>query len=150
MRHVSAFAVSAIAIVSLAGAMMAPPAMAMAPERSRVDDSFAFTNHFCSFPIRVPTTITGTDTLFFDAQGNVLRDELHLFVSAVWRNPASGKSVIEGDHVHNVFYEEDGFAIMGLNFHLSLPHGRTVLIDAGKLLVGLGRRPHVRGRQPPG
>ena len=59
--------------------------------------------------------------------------KLYPFVSAVWRNPASGKSVIERDHVHNVFYEDGTVAIMGLNFHLSLPHGRTVLIDAGKL-----------------
>ena len=81
----------------------------------------------------MPTTITGTETLFFDAQGRVLRNEVVSVRLRGRRNPASGKSVIERDHVHNVFYEDGTVAIMGLNFHLSLPHGRTVLIDAGKL-----------------
>jgi hypothetical protein len=136
MNRMTALALVAVmTALGFAGAIGAP-AQAMAPERTRVDDSFTFTNHFCSFPIRVATRITGTDTLFFDADGNVLRDELHLFVYAVWRNAGSGKTVIEADHVHNVIYADESFAIMGLNFHLSLPHGRTVLIDAGKLVVG--------------
>jgi hypothetical protein len=135
MRRLVAPAAWVIAIVSILG-VMAGPARAIAPEHTRVDDSFAFTNHFCSFPIRVATTITGTETLFFDAHGDVLRDELHLFVSAVWRNAGSGKTVIESDHVHNVIYADESSAIMGLNFHLSLPDGRPVLIDAGKLIFG--------------
>ena len=85
MRRFVAPAAWTVVIISIVG-LMAAPASAMAPERTRVDDSFAFTNHFCSFPIRVATTITGTEALFFDAHGDVLRDELHLFVSAVWRN----------------------------------------------------------------
>jgi hypothetical protein len=135
MRRLIAPAAWTVAILSIIG-VMAAPAGAMAPESTRVDDSFAFTNHFCSFPIRVTTTITGTETLFFDAHGDVLRDELHLFVAAVWRNAGSGKTVTESDHVHNVIYADESFAIMGLNFHLSLPDGRTVLIDAGELIVG--------------
>lgn len=110
------------------------PAGAAAPKTQRVDDSFAFTSNLCSFPIRVRTRITGIETLFFNNQGDTLRDELHLFVYAVWRNPSSGKWVIESDHVNNVIYPDNGFTNIGLNFRLSLPGGRTVLIDAGKLV----------------
>src|SRR5215471_10181775 len=82
------------------------PAQAMAPKKTHVDDSFKFTNHFCSFPIRVTTRITGSDSLFFDGKGNVLREELHLFVYGVWKNRDSGKQAIERDHVHNVIYPD--------------------------------------------
>jgi hypothetical protein len=110
------------------------PASALAPMIKHVDDSFAFTSNLCSFPIRVRTQIAGTETQFFDSQGDTLRDELHLFVYAVWRNPSSGKWVIESDHVNNAIYPDDRFANIGLNFRLILPSGRTVLIDAGKLV----------------
>jgi hypothetical protein len=111
------------------------PALAMAPEITPVHDSFNFTLDFCRFPIEAATRITGTETHFFDEQGAVLRDVLHLFASAVWTNPDSGKSVIERDHLMSVIFPDgEGFAEIGLNFHVSLPGGRTVLIDSGKLI----------------
>src|SRR2546427_11430892 len=105
--------------VGLLTTISALPGRALTPDKKQVHDSFSFTNHFCSFPIRVKTRITGTETLFFDEQGNVLRDELHLFVHAVWRNPSSDKSVIESDHVHNTIYPDGSFSEIGLNFRLS-------------------------------
>ena len=68
------------------------------------------------------------------AAGNVTEDVIHFFVYAVWKNPDSGRSVIEQDHLMSMVPPDDqGFLELGLNFHLSLPSGGTVLIDAGKL-----------------
>src|SRR3954470_9671874 len=68
-------------------------ALAAAPEINPLDDTFGFTLDICRFPIEATTTITGIETLFYDNQGNILRDVLHLNVYAVWTNPRSGKSV---------------------------------------------------------
>ncbi|MDP9295414.1 MAG: hypothetical protein M3O88_01795 [Actinomycetota bacterium] len=108
----------------------------MAPEIKPVDDTFSFTPDICRFPVKATTRITGTEILFFDDKGNVLRDVYHFFAYAVWTNPRSGKSVTEADHLTTVAFPDGGFAEVGLNFHLSLPSGRTVLIDAGKLVFG--------------
>jgi hypothetical protein len=60
---------------------------------------------------------------------------LNLFVSGIWHNPESGKSIVESDHVHNSIYPNAGFVIIGLNFHFSYPGGGLVLIDAGRLVA---------------
>jgi hypothetical protein len=137
MRHPHHFLAKLGLLLLTIGAIstLTGPALAMAPEIKPVDDSFSFTLDFCRFPIEATTRITGTETHFFDEQGNVLRDVLHLFAYAVWTNPRSGKSVIERDHLTSVIFADDeGFAEIGLNFHVSLPGGRTVLIDAGKVV----------------
>lgn len=135
MRHRRHLPASVIVSVLTLGivATLAGSALAAAPEIKPIDDTFTFTVDICRFPIEAVTRITGTETLFFDDRGDVSRDVLHLFASAVWTNPGSGKSVIEQDHLSGVVTEA-GFLEIGLNFHLSLPGGRTVLIDAGKLV----------------
>jgi hypothetical protein len=128
---------SAVVMVGLVLTLLSQSTAAGAatPNMQRVDDSFSFKAPFCPFPIRVATRITGTETLFFDNQGKQVRDVLNLFVYAVWRDPATGKSIIESDHVHNTVYPNDqGFDIVGLNFHLSYPGGGLVLVDAGRLV----------------
>ena len=134
LRHTAAVSMVSVVIVG-ASVLVSGTAVAAAPEIKPVDDTFTFVARgICSFPIRVPTHITGTELLFRDRQGNVTEDVIHFFVSAVWRNPDSGKSVIERDHLTGVVLPDDqGFLELGLNFHLSLPSGRTVLIDAGNL-----------------
>lgn len=119
-------------------AALTGPALAQAPEMKPVDDSFSFTPDICPFPIEATGKLTGRETLFFDDQGNVSQDVFHLFFSGVWTNPRTGKSVIERDHLTSVVFPDGGFAELGLNFHLSLPSGRTVLIDAGKLVFDDG------------
>ena len=129
-------AVSIVSLVIVGTSVVASgTSVAAAPEIKPVDDAFSFAvDGVCSFPIRVRTHITGTELLFHDAQGNVTEDVIHLNVYGVWRNRDSGKSVIERDHLTGVVLPDDqGFLELGLNFHLSLPSGRTVLIDAGNL-----------------
>ena len=137
MRNLRRLISVSIASTLIVGILALSPgtSVAAAPEIKPVDDTFTFTiQGICSFPIRVRTHITGTELLFMDAAGNVTEDVIHFFVYAVWKNPDSGRSVIEQDHLMSMVPPDDqGFLELGLNFHLSLPSGGTVLIDAGKL-----------------
>lgn len=108
-------------------------AQAIAPEITQVDDSFTFTSRLCEFPLHVTTRLTGTETAVFDRQGDVIRTLLHNDLYAVWTNPLSGRSVIERDHLFAVVYQDLRSFDIGLNYHLSLPSGRVVLVDAGRL-----------------
>src|SRR3954470_20405840 len=122
-RYVYRAAVPLLLLLALTG-MVIGPASATGPEIQRVDDSFTFTAHICRFPIIVPTRLTGTETDFFDAQGNLLRTFLHLRDFGIWTNPLSGKSLIESDHIHAIVHPDISSSDIGLNFHLSLPSGR--------------------------
>jgi hypothetical protein len=45
----------------------------------------------------------------------------------------SGKSLIESDHEFAFVQADNSAWDIGLSFHLSLPGGRVVLVDAGKI-----------------
>jgi hypothetical protein len=109
-------------------------ARATAPRIERVDESSSFTLNFCPFPIRATSRFTGTQTLYFDKRGNVERTLLHLYTFATWTNPRSGQSLIERDHLFAIVYPDLSSWDIGLNYHLSLPRGRVILVDAGKLV----------------
>ena len=55
-----------------------------------------------------------------------------------WTNPRSGEYLVERSRVRAVIEQDGGFYEFGLNFHIRLPSGRTVLIDAGKLFFDDG------------
>src|SRR4051794_18978675 len=79
------------ALMNLSGS-----ASASAPQVKPIDDTFSFkVEDICSFPIRVRTHITGTEIVFTDRQGNPSIDVNHLFVYGIWKNPLTGKTVIE-------------------------------------------------------
>ena len=137
MRRLVAPAAWTVAIISIVG-VMAAPARAMAPERARVDDSFTFTNHFCGFPVQVNERAHGSEIQYFDSAGNPTHDVLLQTVTGTWTNPRSGEYLVERSRVRAVIEQDGGFYEFGLNFHIRLPSGRTVLIDAGKLFFDDG------------
>jgi hypothetical protein len=108
-------------------------AAATAPTITPVHETFGFTSHLCSFPVEVTTHAQGLDVQYFDAQGNPTREVLHRTFTGTWTNPHSGTYLVERSRLTTVFPRNGGFLEIGLNFHLRLPEGRTVLIDAGKL-----------------
>jgi hypothetical protein len=109
-------------------------AQAAAPRIEPVDESSRFTLNFCPFPVRATSRFTGTQTLFFDKRGNVERTLLHVTTFATWTNPRSGSSLIERDHLFAIVHPDLSSWDIGLNYHLSLPSGRVILVDAGKLV----------------
>jgi hypothetical protein len=137
MLHARRLVSTSVALAIVAVLLnVAGSASAAAPTIKPIDDTFSFTfRGLCSFPIRVKTHVTGTEIIFTDSQGNQTIDANHVFVYAVWKNPLSGKTVIESDHLDGVILPDDqGFMELGLNFHLQLPSGPVVLIDAGRLV----------------
>jgi hypothetical protein len=127
-RRAVVMTVFGLAVLSSGGS-----AQAVAPRITHFDDSFTFTSHLCEFSIHVVTRLTGTETAVLDRHGDVIRTLLHNNLYAVWTNPLSGRSVIERDHLFAVVYPDLRSFDIGLNYHLSLPGGRVVLVDAGRL-----------------
>jgi hypothetical protein len=70
---------STVAAVALAAAALAAPATAVKPERNDfVFSDQAVLTDVCPFPVTVDFTVTGTETLFFDQDGNLTRVQIHI------------------------------------------------------------------------
>jgi hypothetical protein len=73
-------------------------------------------------------------TLFFDAEGNLVRVQGIGSDVGTATNPANGKTATGVDHWLEVESVESGeFAVLGLFFHLNFPGAGIVLIDAGNV-----------------
>jgi hypothetical protein len=133
MRRLAA--VTGLLVLGLA--IMASPAGAIEPRTSTFADSTSFViDDICEFPIEINLQVQGTARLFFDRSGNAVREDVHVSYQGTWTNRDSGKSVIEHETVN---FRNDpitgAFEVVGLNWHFSLPSGRTVVIDAGRLIL---------------
>ncbi len=135
-RYVSV-AIAFVTIALVVG-ILGGVASATAPKITPVDDTFSFTSHLCPFPVEVTTHATGTDIQYFDAEGNPTREVLLRTFTGTWTNPRSGTYLVEHSRLTTLFPEDDGFLEIGLNFHIRMPDGRTVLIDAGRLVFDDG------------
>ena len=131
-RHIRSAVATIVLVLALLGSIGS--ANAAVPKITHFDDSFTFTSHLCAFPIHVTTRLRGTQTLMFDQHGHVIRTLLHNDLYAVWTNQRSGSSLIERDHLFAIVYPDLSSRDIGLNYHLSLPTGRVVLVDAGRLV----------------
>jgi hypothetical protein len=132
-----AFLVVALASVTLAGGLNGV-AFATEPMITPVDDSFSFTSNLCPFPVHVRTHEQGIDVQYYDASGDPTSEALLRTFTGRWTNRATGAYLVERSRLRTVFPEDGGFLEIGLNFHIRLPSGRTVLIDAGKLFFDDG------------
>ena len=113
-------------------------AFATEPTITPVDDSFSFTSDLCSFPVHVTTHAQGIDIQYYDASGGPTSEALLRTFTGRWTNRATGSYLVERSRLRTVFPEDGGFLEIGLNFHIRLPSGRTVLIDAGNLFFDEG------------
>jgi hypothetical protein len=129
--------VVALASVTLVGGLNGV-AFATEPTITPVDDSFSFTSDLCPFPVHVTTHEQGIDVQYYDASGDPTSEALLRTFTGRWTNRATGAYLVERSRLRTVFPEAGGFLEIGLNFHIRLPSGRTVLIDAGKLFFDDG------------
>jgi hypothetical protein len=131
-----------ILVVALAAATLTVGlngvAFATEPTITPVDDSFSFTSDLCPFPVHVTTHAQGIDIQYYDASGDPTSEALLRTFTGRWTNRATGSYLVERSRLRTVFPEDGGFLEIGLNFHIRLPSGRTVLIDAGKLFFDDG------------
>lgn len=118
--------------IGLLLSVLSGSASAAAPRITPINDSFDFTSTLCGFPVQVAERAQGFEIQYFDAAGNPTRDVLQQTLTGTWTNPRSGQYLVERSRLRAVIQQDGGFYEFGLNFHIRLPSGRTVLIDAGK------------------
>jgi hypothetical protein len=136
MRRLTVLVVFSGMMAFAGNVVSAWPAGATPPESQSFQSSFSYVDHSsCSAPIHVSEYVQERVTRFFDQQGNTVRVNDHLTSQGTWTNRASGESLIERE-TWNVPFDPatETLRVLGLNWHFKLPSGRTVVIDAGKLV----------------
>ena len=137
MRRVLLVALCGSLMALAGGVVVAPPAAAVPPERNTFQDSVTFVidaGDLCSFPLRVSEQARGTELLFFNDQGDIVRRKVVTEFTGTWTGLDSGKSLIERETFVNID-KDNTFSVIGLNWHFRLPSGGTVVIDVGRILV---------------
>jgi hypothetical protein len=129
---------STVAAVLLAAVAFAPTAAADEPIRE--DISFSDTGvlaDVCSFPITIEATVTGTQTSFFDQNGNPTRVQIHIVEQDVFT--ANGRTLVGLPYTFNiqVLFDPDTGEVThvfasGLASRVPLPGG-DFFLTAGRL-----------------
>ncbi len=124
-------------LLAVTWALLAPaPAGAASPERERFHDrvSIVFAaGELCAFPARLREDARGVISRFFDQQGNLVRERVHVSFQGVFSHGT--KFLSERETLNITFdFSTDTVRVVGLNWHVKLPSGRTVVIDAGRLV----------------
>jgi len=128
----------AIAGVALAAVGSAQPAAAAAPTREPINISATVVlTGFCAFPVNIAATVTGSQTVFTDQNGNTTRTELHAVEQDVFT--ANGKTLVGLPYtynVHTLFDPQTGAVThayaTGLVSRVPLPGG-DLFLTAGRL-----------------
>jgi hypothetical protein len=104
----------------------------------------SFTDHrhiqdtgYCSFPVSADVVDTETDTLYYDAGGNLTRETFHY--STIGIHSANGKTIVENSHVA----ETATFALSGAQltdrlrgtFQFRYPNGPLIQHDTGLVVA---------------
>jgi hypothetical protein len=129
---------STVAAVLLAAVAFAPTAAAVEPITE--DISFSDTGvlaDVCSFPITIEGTVTGTQTSFFDQNGNLTRVQIHIVEQDVFT--ANGRTLVGLPYTFNiqVLFDPDTGEVThvfasGLASRVPLPGG-DFFLTAGRL-----------------
>jgi hypothetical protein len=92
---------STAAVVALGAAALAAPATAVKPERNDfVFSDQAVLTDVCPFPVTVDFRTTGTETLFFDKDGNLTRIQIHQVEQDVFT--ANGNTLVGLPYTFNL------------------------------------------------
>ena len=124
-----------ITLATLGLSVFAQPAVARKPDKEPFHASFHYTDHECGFGVRVYEALDGTTTSFFDRDGKLVRSRTHITYHGTWTNKDSGTWLAEVETFNNTYIRATHtYRVLGLNWHFKLASGRTVAIDAGRLI----------------
>jgi hypothetical protein len=128
--------VAAALVLALAAA--APSARAVEPQRgSFVQQGVQEHDDICAFPVIETYVRSGRSFFFSDPAGLPLAMRTEIAATATFANPDSGRSLTDSDHYSLVLDLTEGtVSSFGLVFHVTLGHGRSVLMDAGRVVLG--------------
>jgi hypothetical protein len=124
--------------IAMALALGAPSARAVAPQRgSFVQSGTEEHDEICGFPVVEDYTRWGRSALFLDPTGLPLSVRTNITATATFTNPSSGRSVIDTDHYVLVLdLVHSTISSFGLVFHVTTGHGRPLLMDVGRVVLG--------------
>ncbi len=137
MRRLSVLAaVLAAAAVSAGAATAAKPVV--------VEKNNEFTRHFAGIPLCPGFTVTAdfqirrTITRYYDNEGNLLREVVHVHFTGTNTNDESGKSLPVNGVRHIVFdFVNNTFTETGVLRHVTVPGSGIVLHESGRLVTSL-------------
>jgi hypothetical protein len=138
------------AVIGAAGlaAGLVSPAQAAPPVREPISflGSFDFpAGEICDFAYHREVTITGTLYLFFDKQGEIVREMDISRVQVLHRNADTGFTLTESIHTHFVLdATKETVMQSGQNWQLRDAQGRIVVVHSGNLLFDLEQEELVR------
>ena len=120
-------------------ALAVSPVAATPPTTETFSDSYSFelpAGEVCDFAYGESATITGWVTIFYDADGNYVRDTVHVSATIVHVNLDTGYTLTESINQTQTFTERtDTFTVAGTNWLLKDDSGRVVLAHAGYLII---------------
>jgi len=124
---------ASLAAVGLVG-VNAPSALASAPAVQQFQGSFTdVDSQTCGFPITINENFTVDVQFFYDQHGNLIRSLAHIQLRGT--DSANGVTLPDtADFTHTFDFTTGINGDLGVTTHVIIPHGGTVLIDAGRVL----------------
>jgi len=124
-----------ITLATLVPCLFTGTAAAKQPERETFSDSFDYVSRTCGFKVHVHEEFIARQTSFFNSDGRFIRGRQHVTYHGTWANRDSGAWLAEDETLNFVLIPATRETrVIGLNWHFKLPSGRTVAIDAGRLV----------------
>jgi hypothetical protein len=127
--------VTAIVVVVLGAAVLATYAAAGPPTKSSFDSTFS--DHgltgICSFPLDNAGSFRGTETDFFDQNGQLVRADIHVTEQDTFS--ANGKTLPGEPYTFNIFISFEGGEVTAV---LSRGVAEKIRLPDGKLFLSAG------------
>jgi len=129
---------------------LASPAAATPPAHFtiiRPDEGTDPAGTTCAFPVHFSQVEALDWRVFFDGDGNVIRQIVHIDYDATIF--ANGKTLVERDTYTRTFYADDTKRDTGLTTHIQGPGAGLVMLDAGQVVYDPdGTVAYVHGPHP--
>jgi hypothetical protein len=135
MRRLGLLALLSLLALSATG-VLAHPAAAIEPTRVPIDDTIiSEVTDICSFPVTITATVVGTETTFYDQNGEVTRQQIHVVEQDVFSTDDQSLTGLPFTFNIQVLFEDGEVTHVyasGLVERVPLPDG-TVFLSAGRL-----------------
>jgi hypothetical protein len=135
-------------VTGLAGSLVASPVAAGPPAREPISFSEVFdfpAGEICDFAYHREFAVTGTLLIFFDREGNIVREMDVSRAQILHRNADTGYTLTETIRSHFVFNEaKQTVMISGQNWKLRDAEGKIIVVHSGNLLFDVEQDELVR------